>query len=143
MLSVQSSLNMGIQYSITVKHSLMLFTYTPPKTNICTPLCRHVDNESITFSGRKQSSTMIIGLCNSCRHTGKLQNDHHQKWSTYLHQFHLNIKYKKGKTNHVADCLNQSPIVVLTIALNPMGMRRLSGHNYTILTLTLLLPIIN
>jgi hypothetical protein len=24
----------------------------------------------------------------------KLQNDHHQKWSTYLQQFHLNIKYK-------------------------------------------------
>ena len=25
---------------------------------------------------------------------GKLQNDHHQKWSTYLQQLHLNIKYK-------------------------------------------------
>jgi hypothetical protein len=25
---------------------------------------------------------------------GKLQNDRHQKWSTYLQQFHLNIKYK-------------------------------------------------
>jgi hypothetical protein len=23
---------------------------------------------------------------------GKLQNDHHRKWSTYLQQFHLNIK---------------------------------------------------
>jgi hypothetical protein len=33
--------------------------------------------------------------------TGKLQNDHHQKWSTYLQQFHLNIKYKKGSTNQV------------------------------------------
>jgi hypothetical protein len=32
---------------------------------------------------------------------GKLQNDHHQKWSTYLQQFHLNIKYKKGSTNNV------------------------------------------
>jgi hypothetical protein len=30
---------------------------------------------------------------------GKLQNDHHQKWSTYLQQFHLNIKYKTGSTN--------------------------------------------
>ena len=25
---------------------------------------------------------------------GKLQNDRHHKWSTYLKQFHLNIKYK-------------------------------------------------
>jgi hypothetical protein len=30
---------------------------------------------------------------------GKLQNDRHQKWSTYLQQFHLNIKYKTGSTN--------------------------------------------
>jgi hypothetical protein len=37
---------------------------------------------------------------------GKLQNDRHQKWSTYLQQFHLNIKYKKGSTNNVADCLS-------------------------------------
>ena len=28
---------------------------------------------------------------------GKLQNDRHQKWSTYLQQFHLNIKYKTRK----------------------------------------------
>ena len=37
---------------------------------------------------------------------GKLQNDRHQKWSTYLQQFHLNIKYKKGSTNNVADFLS-------------------------------------
>lgn len=37
---------------------------------------------------------------------GKLQNDRHQKWSTYLQQIHLNIKYKKGNTNNVVDCLS-------------------------------------
>jgi hypothetical protein len=37
---------------------------------------------------------------------GKLQNDRHPKWSTYLQQFHFNIKYKKGSTNNVADCLS-------------------------------------
>ena len=37
---------------------------------------------------------------------GKLQNDHHQKRSTYLQQFHLNIKYKKGSTNRVVDCFS-------------------------------------
>jgi hypothetical protein len=31
---------------------------------------------------------------------GKLQNGRHQKWSTYSQQFHLNIKYKTGSTNH-------------------------------------------
>jgi hypothetical protein len=52
---------------------------------------------------------------------GKLQNDHHQKWSTYLQQFHLNIKYKKGSTNHVADCLSRPPVAALTTVLNSCG----------------------
>jgi hypothetical protein len=52
---------------------------------------------------------------------GKLQNDRHQKWSTYLQQFHLNIKYKKGSTNNVADRLSQPPIVAITIVLNSCG----------------------
>jgi hypothetical protein len=52
---------------------------------------------------------------------GKLQNDRHQKWSTYLQQFHLNIKYKKGSTNNVANCLSRPPIVVLTTVLNSCG----------------------
>ena len=39
---------------------------------------------------------------------GKLQNDRHQKWFTYLQQFqfHLNIKYKTGSTNCIIDYLN-------------------------------------
>lgn len=49
---------------------------------------------------------------------GKLQNDRHQKWSTYLQQLHLNIKYKKGITNRVADCLSQPPVAALTMVLN-------------------------
>jgi hypothetical protein len=52
---------------------------------------------------------------------GKLQNDHHQKWSMYLQQFHLNIKYKKGSTNHVADCLSRPSVAVLTTVLNSCG----------------------
>ena len=52
---------------------------------------------------------------------GKLQNDRHQKWSTYLQQFHLNIKYKKGSTNNVADCLSRPPIVAMTTVLNSCG----------------------
>jgi len=37
---------------------------------------------------------------------GKLQNNLHQKWSTYMQQFHIEIKYKKGNTNNVAYYLN-------------------------------------
>jgi hypothetical protein len=52
---------------------------------------------------------------------GKLQNDRHQKWSAYLQQFHLNIKYKKGSTNHVVDCLSRPPVAALTTVLNSYG----------------------
>jgi hypothetical protein len=52
---------------------------------------------------------------------GKLQNDHHQKWSTYLQQFHLNIKYKTGSTNHVVDCLSRPPVTTLTTVLDSCG----------------------
>jgi hypothetical protein len=52
---------------------------------------------------------------------GKLQNDRHQKWSTYLQQFHLNIKYKTGSTNRVVDFLNLPPVATLTTVLNSCG----------------------
>ena len=48
----------------------------------------------------------------------KLQNDHNKKWSTYLQQFHLNIKYKKGNTNNFLDCLNRLSVNVLTTVLH-------------------------
>jgi hypothetical protein len=46
---------------------------------------------------------------------GKLQNDHHQKWSTYLQQFHLKIKYKIGSTNRVT---GRPPVLALTMVLD-------------------------
>ena len=52
---------------------------------------------------------------------GKLQIDRHHKWSTYLQQFHLNIKYKKGSNNRVVDFLSRPSVVVLTIVLNSCG----------------------
>jgi hypothetical protein len=52
---------------------------------------------------------------------GKLQNNHHQKWSTYLQQFHLNIKYKTGSTNHVIECLNRPPVAAPTTMLHSCG----------------------
>ena len=35
-----------------------------------------------------------------------------------MQKFHLKIKYKKGNTNSVANCLNRPPIMVLTTVLN-------------------------
>jgi hypothetical protein len=52
---------------------------------------------------------------------GKLHNDHHQKWSTYLQQFHLNIKYKTSISNRVADFLNRPPMPALTNVLHSCG----------------------
>jgi hypothetical protein len=49
---------------------------------------------------------------------GKLHNDRHQKWSTYLHQFHINIKYKTGSTNHVTDCFSRPLVAALTMVLH-------------------------
>jgi hypothetical protein len=51
----------------------------------------------------------------------KLQNDYHQKWSTYLQQFHLNIKYKTGSTNHIVDYLSRPPVMALTTVLDSCG----------------------
>jgi hypothetical protein len=50
-----------------------------------------------------------------------LQNDCHQKWSTYLQKFHLNIKYKKSISNHVVDCLGRPPVAALTTVLHSCG----------------------
>jgi hypothetical protein len=52
---------------------------------------------------------------------GKLQNDRHQKWSTYLQQFHLNIKYKIVNTNRVIDCLSRLPVMTLATVLDSCG----------------------
>jgi hypothetical protein len=52
---------------------------------------------------------------------GKFQNDRHQNWSTYLQQFHLNIKYKTCISNHVADCLSRPPVAALTTVLHSCG----------------------
>jgi hypothetical protein len=52
---------------------------------------------------------------------GKLQNDQHQKWSTYLQQFHLNIKYKTRSTNRVVDYLSRPPVTKLTKLLDSCG----------------------
>ena len=37
-------------------------------TNKCIPLYKPTNNRSTTFSGRRQSSTLIISLYSSCRH---------------------------------------------------------------------------
>jgi hypothetical protein len=45
----------------------------------------------------------------------------HQKWSTYLQQFHLNIKYKTWISNHVIDYLSQCLVDALTTMLHSYG----------------------
>jgi hypothetical protein len=52
---------------------------------------------------------------------GKLQNERHQKLSTYLQQFHLKIKYKTGSTNRIVDFLSRPPVVALTTVIDSCG----------------------
>jgi hypothetical protein len=52
---------------------------------------------------------------------GKLQNNRHQKWSTYLQQFHLNIKYKTSISNRVIDYLSRPLVAALTTVIQSYG----------------------
>jgi hypothetical protein len=52
---------------------------------------------------------------------GKLHNDRHQKWSTYLQQFHIKIKCKTWSINHVANCLSRPPLVSLITVIHSYG----------------------
>jgi hypothetical protein len=121
MLWVQFSLNMDISWPIIVRHYQISSVSTPLMTKKCTPLYKPTTSGGITFSGRRQSSTLIISLCSSCRHKENCRMTCHQKWSTYLQQFHLNIKYKTGSTNHVVDCLSRPPVATLTMVLHSCG----------------------
>jgi hypothetical protein len=52
---------------------------------------------------------------------GNMQNDRHQKWSTYLQQFHLNIKYKTRISNHVVNCLSRPLVASLATMFHSCG----------------------
>jgi hypothetical protein len=62
------SLNTTTPWPIIVRHYQMLSVSTLLMTKKCTPLCKPVASGDITFLGRRQSSTLIISHCNSCRH---------------------------------------------------------------------------
>jgi hypothetical protein len=121
MLWASFSLSTATSWPIIVRHCQILSISTLLMTKKCTPLCKPAASGDITFLGRRQSSTLIISHCKFMQTQGKLQNDRHQKWSTYLQQFHLNIKYKTGSTNRIVDCLNRPPVVTLTMVLESCG----------------------
>jgi hypothetical protein len=121
MLWVQSSLNMTTLWPIIVRHYHIVIckypTYDKEMYSIVQSYhqWRHyiLGKETIIHTDHKPLQFMQT--------QGKLQNDHHQKWSTYLQQFHLNIKYKTGSTNRVVDFLNRPPVVTLTTVLDSCG----------------------
>ncbi|GKA69579.1 transposon ty3-I gag-pol polyprotein [Tanacetum coccineum] len=47
----------------------------------------------------------------------KLQQARHMKWMTYLQQFNLVIKYKKGSQNKLADMLSRPPVIMLCLSV--------------------------
>ena len=48
----------------------------------------------------------------------KLQQFQHYRWMGFIQQFHLVIKYKRGKSNKVDDMLSRPPIVASIILKN-------------------------
>ena len=45
----------------------------------------------------------------------KIQEQRHLKWASYIQQFHLVIRYKKGTSNKMDDFLSRPPTPVLSI----------------------------
>jgi hypothetical protein len=68
MLWAPFSLNMATPWPIIVRHCQILSVSTLLMTKKCTPLCKPTASGDITFLGRRQSSTLIIIHCSSCRH---------------------------------------------------------------------------
>jgi hypothetical protein len=61
---------MVIRWHTIVRHSQILSGNTPPMKMKSIPLYNIVVNGNITFSERKQSSTLITSLCSSYKHMG-------------------------------------------------------------------------
>lgn len=57
----------------------------------CIPLVVYTDHNPLIFLSR---------MCN--------QNQHLMRWSLYLQEFNLNIQYKKGSENLLADALSRA-----------------------------------
>ena len=70
MLLGHSLLNKGIQLHITVRHCSTQSANIPLMTKRCIPFYRLADNGSITFWGRKWSSTQTTDPYSSYRHKG-------------------------------------------------------------------------
>ena len=105
---------MGIPWHIIVRRSQKQSANIPPMIRRCTSL-----PTMEALHSRKGDDHPHWSQANAVIQTkGKLQNDRHQKWSTYLQQFHLNIINKKGITSRVADFLSRPLVTALTIVLN-------------------------
>jgi hypothetical protein len=68
MLWAMFSLSTATPWPIIVRHYHMLSVSTVLMKKKCTPLCKPAAIGNIIFLGRRQSSTLIISPCSSCRH---------------------------------------------------------------------------
>ncbi|TXG50795.1 hypothetical protein EZV62_023319 [Acer yangbiense] len=60
----------------------------------------------------------------------KLQQARHMKWMSYLQQFNIVIKYKKGVTNKLADMLSRPPTPVSSTLLVAMQIQPMVPSEY-------------
>jgi hypothetical protein len=108
-------------WPIIVRHYQLLSISTLLTTKKCTPLCNPVFQWRHYILGKETAIHIDHKPLQFMQTQGKLQNDRHQKWSTYLQQFHLNIKYKIGSTNRIDDCLSRLSVVTVTTVLHSCG----------------------
>jgi hypothetical protein len=90
-------------------------------TNKCTPLCKHATNGDITFLGRRQSSTLIISHCSSCKHRENYRMTAIKSGPHTCSNSTSTSSIKHGSTNRVVDCLNRPPVATLTMVLDSCG----------------------
>jgi hypothetical protein len=114
------SLSTATPWPIIVRHYQILSISTLLTTKKCTPLCKHAASGDITFLGRRQSSTLIISHCSSCRHRENYRmiaiksGPHTCSNSTSTSSI-------KQEAPIIVDCLSRPPVVALTTVLDSCG----------------------
>jgi hypothetical protein len=121
MLWASFSLSTTTPWPIIVRHYQMLSVSTLLTTKKCTPLCKPVASGDITFLGRRQSSTLIISHCSSCRHKENCRMITIKSGPHTCNNSTSTSSIKHEAPMHVVDCLSRPPVTTLTMVLDSCG----------------------
>jgi hypothetical protein len=96
--------------------------------NKCIPLYKPTANGSITFLGRRQSSTLITSLCSSCRHKENCRMTTIKSGPHTCNSFISTSNIRQGAPI-IVDYLSRPPVATLTTMLHSCGHEALGGPN--------------